>query len=975
MKTFPTNLSLALFSVVLFTQSSFAQFGPAGVGNSTSNVLWLMPDKDVYTDTGITAAGNNDNIEQWNDQSGNNKHAVQATTGMRPNFITAGLNGHPAIRYTAANNDLLLSSNLLINNTASTFIIGSYTSLPSPNPGLLQGANTNSINVAPADKAIGIWVNSGTGTKLWGRAIESGGSQVNLPQNFTMASNTPYIVNSVYTTGGDLNQYVDNDLVGNNTFAGGLKSWEYMSIGHQGSESWQGDIAEVIVFNIDVNETQRILIDNYLAAKFGLTLTTNDLYTQDNLGYDYDVMGVGRLSSSDRHRNSQGKGVVRLNGVSGLGDNEWIFVGHDNGPLTTSPYAGSESANYIDRVWTSQEIGTVGDTRFRVDRDFLDSMLNISGGNNPVLIMATNAALTTGVRTFDMPRNGSYYEVTGEVNFNGTEYFSFGDGNAVVYESGAWTGGSGAGEAPNDLDLGKTVYINDAVTLTSTVSVSDIEINAPLEVAPGICLSTITATNNSTLTLRANGVTNYGQYEGPAMADVTAELYIDEDGWHDVSFPFAGTIGDLAAANAAGTFNITNSSTTQNLLSYNTELCGGVDIGFAIGAYTSEAWGTYEMPSNASLLENNAYSLFINHYFNGAPQTISFTGTTLAGTQNSTIHADMGGWNNVSNPYPVSIDFNDIVDDIDFVNANVNAVSYVWNPAANNYTTYDRATGLSINASLNTNGRFIAPFQSFFMLHNGAVNGNCGVAGVGTEGTLSIKESHRESCETPAHYNIVQKPVMYAKLQLEEVNTNAMDEMAVVFDSSYSNTYAMNEDVQKNFGGNGIHLVSLASNQPVGIGKYKYQGTYTQPVPVAATTTLGEYLTLTVIKENLMGHELWLWDKKLQLNHNLAYPYSFKLDTNWINRFELTLGKGTFTIDENKNGATFFASNVEGVDYLNVSDAYLPAQCEVYNLSGQLIKSFDLEAGENLYTLPQKVAKGIYIIQLTKDNEVHTLKY
>jgi hypothetical protein len=38
----------------------------------------------------------------------------------------------------------------------------------------------------------------------------------------------------------------------------------------------------MIIYNATVNSAQRIIINNYLAAKYGLALAANDIYVQDN---------------------------------------------------------------------------------------------------------------------------------------------------------------------------------------------------------------------------------------------------------------------------------------------------------------------------------------------------------------------------------------------------------------------------------------------------------------------------------------------------------------------------------------------------------------------------------------------------------------------------------------------------------------------------------------------------------------------
>ena len=52
-----------------------------------------------------------------------------------------------------------------------------------------------------------------------------------------------------------------------------------------------GDIAEIIILKTNVNRAQRIIIHNYLAAKYGLSLGGgNDVYDEDDAGYDHELL-------------------------------------------------------------------------------------------------------------------------------------------------------------------------------------------------------------------------------------------------------------------------------------------------------------------------------------------------------------------------------------------------------------------------------------------------------------------------------------------------------------------------------------------------------------------------------------------------------------------------------------------------------------------------------------------------------------
>ena len=376
--------SIVLSALLAFRMSS-AQTGPGGVGNASNNVLWLSADHGVYSNSGTTPAINGQNVQQWNDRSGNGRHATQTTTANRPNHHVNVLNGHPVVRYTAANNDRMMSTGLASAERASVWVVAQYTTLPSSNPGLLQGAASgNAYANPPADKNMGMWVSSST-TQVWGRGIQSDGTQRNVTMATALGSNTPYVLNTMYRSA-SIDQYVDHGTAGSVATNGTLRSWTDMAIGCQaGTESWNGDIAEVVVYNVAVNDAQRIIIANYLSAKYGLTLAANDVYREDDPArgnYDHEVAGIGRINASNIHSDAQGTGIIRISNPTGLDNNEFLMWGHDNGVLGTWEVEGLPAGvqGRWGRTWRVSERNTTGTAA--VDVGAVDITFDLSGAGN-----------------------------------------------------------------------------------------------------------------------------------------------------------------------------------------------------------------------------------------------------------------------------------------------------------------------------------------------------------------------------------------------------------------------------------------------------------------------------------------------------------------------------------------------------------------------------------------------------------------
>ena len=97
-----------------------------------------------------------------------------------------------------------------------------------------------------------------------------------------------------------------------------------------------GRMREVVLFNTVLNSVQQTRVNNYLAAKYGATLSSNDLYAQDQPAsgnFDHDVAGIGRRTSTDLHADAKDSGIVQMNNATGPGDDEYLLWGHNNAAM------------------------------------------------------------------------------------------------------------------------------------------------------------------------------------------------------------------------------------------------------------------------------------------------------------------------------------------------------------------------------------------------------------------------------------------------------------------------------------------------------------------------------------------------------------------------------------------------------------------------------------------------------------------
>ncbi|MBL4592600.1 MAG: T9SS type A sorting domain-containing protein [Flavobacteriales bacterium] len=351
------NILIILIGLPFF---GFAQTGPGGVGNLTTNEIWLPVEGNCYTDAGVTLGGNSSNIQQWNDISGNTNNAIQTTSVNKPNLNTNALNGFSTLTFNGTS-DRVLSSGVNTNSQVTIFVVVQFNVINAGNPGIIQ-ASPAGIPFSLSLKSIGMWVEGSTGM-IWGRGIQTDNSIRNIAKTTALTTGQFYVITQDYN-GTLIEQYIDGTLAaGTTTYNNTLKDWSDFGIGRQGGESLDGDLSEIIVHRVSLNLAERIITENYLAAKYGLSLSSNDLYNEDNVAngnYDYEVAGIGQASDGSNHTDAQGTGIVRINNPSNLDDDEFLIWGHDNGAKqateTTDVPVGVQAR--FDRVWRASEVNT-----------------------------------------------------------------------------------------------------------------------------------------------------------------------------------------------------------------------------------------------------------------------------------------------------------------------------------------------------------------------------------------------------------------------------------------------------------------------------------------------------------------------------------------------------------------------------------------------------------------------------------------
>jgi len=124
------------FVFIICSTFTFAQTGPGGVGDNTSNILWLDANQ-------ITGLADGADITTWSDVSGNGNDVSQPTASFKPIYKTSIINGYPVVRFNKSNGRIRRNPFASFPTTAITAIYVNKTSDSSD--GVLSYARTGDL--------------------------------------------------------------------------------------------------------------------------------------------------------------------------------------------------------------------------------------------------------------------------------------------------------------------------------------------------------------------------------------------------------------------------------------------------------------------------------------------------------------------------------------------------------------------------------------------------------------------------------------------------------------------------------------------------------------------------------------------------------------------------------------------------------------------------------------------------------------
>jgi hypothetical protein len=230
---------------------------------SLSPALWL-------SDTGSNPA-------QWDDLSGNGRHATQAIGANQPAIVTGALNGRQVRRFDGVDDTMTFSSLNIVRNISALTIIAVYKWLTNP-------TSSKAVFAAQGNGTTGLraWCGGGLSPQklnVRARRIESDAVEI---VNSAADNTTNFMIHAgiINYTGQQLSQFINGALDGSisASFASGNSADTNSNAIALGSNPGTGnfadiEFAELLIFQSALSTENRRRIEGYLSVKYNIALS------------------------------------------------------------------------------------------------------------------------------------------------------------------------------------------------------------------------------------------------------------------------------------------------------------------------------------------------------------------------------------------------------------------------------------------------------------------------------------------------------------------------------------------------------------------------------------------------------------------------------------------------------------------------------------------------------------------------------
>lgn len=396
--------------------------------------LWLKADA-------ITGLSDGAAVTNWPDASGLTNDVAQSTAANQPLYTASALNGKPVVRFDGADDRLERSDALgFTNNPAMTVIVVAQVDTL----GALKRMVCLGEDVSTGGRTIGFCADTSTrynnGNKVWSNNSFLGGFKIGA---WLCAENETYEDTAFYQDGVGPITKTTGGAVTTKTL-----SDEKLRIGAkvgQNSEFFDGDIAEILIYDRVLTIVELESIGAHLEEKYGL-----DTAYGDTPG---DITGLALWLDADR-------------------------LGYNDGETVTQWTDFSTNANHATNsagpVYVADAIGGRGAVSFNVGTGLYTGTLTADWPTNETSVFIVSKAdnTTQQTRFFQARPDETTNRFGCNLPYNNTAYFDVGDRSGDGRISTAYNGGTNFNiwHLRSEDGVGQAIYRNGMLEASDTTA-------------------------------------------------------------------------------------------------------------------------------------------------------------------------------------------------------------------------------------------------------------------------------------------------------------------------------------------------------------------------------------------------------------------------------------------------------------------------------------------------------------------------
>ncbi|MEI9943345.1 MAG: LamG-like jellyroll fold domain-containing protein [Chitinophagaceae bacterium] len=454
--------------------------GPGGV--LTNLNMWYRADKAVTTGTGVSL---------WADQSASAKDVTQATTTSQPVYNSASnlINFNPNLSFDGTN-DVLANAAVSHSAAASGEDIFAV---------VLPNAVAGTQNVVGLGTVAN--TNNTTESRYTANKVEYGaGAGFASITNAATSNGIVQIANANRTGAGAANLLLNGTSVVSGTLSV-FNTFNQLNIGSRrfaaaNSQFFNGQIAEVAIYNRQLSLTERQEVASYFAIKYGITLPHNYLDASANVlwsiatntGYNNNITGIGRDDCSGLHQkesksvntaealvtlgNQASIATSNATNTNSMNNNTALLTGDNNANRTVWTATGAPTNRQrIARTWRVQETNAVSTVTVQVpaNSSALTVKLPLELDNIVYLLVSPTNNFVSDYTEVPMALNGTDWETT--YDFNSGDYYTFATNDACVSSAPLLTAyGVDVAASANKCYVNGWIYFRDPVDNTKFIA-------------------------------------------------------------------------------------------------------------------------------------------------------------------------------------------------------------------------------------------------------------------------------------------------------------------------------------------------------------------------------------------------------------------------------------------------------------------------------------------------------------------------